>query len=156
MSATARTVVIEAHGGPEVLGFEDRPLPDPGPGEVRIRHHAIGLNFIETYQRSGLYPLALPSTLGQEAAGIIEAVGGGVTHLAPGDRAAYGGGPPGAYAQARVMPAAQVVRLPDGVAFDVAAALMLKGLTVHYLFRRTVPIGPETTVLFHAAAGAWG
>jgi NADPH:quinone reductase len=156
MTATARTVVIRQHGGPEVLEIEERPLGEPGPGEVRIRHHAIGLNFIDTYQRSGLYRMTLPAALGQEGAGVIEAVGEGVTHLAPGDRAAYGGGPAGAYAEARVMPAGAVVKLPDAISFEDAAAGMLKGLTVQFLFRRTVPIGPSDTVLFHAAAGGVG
>jgi NADPH2:quinone reductase len=136
--------------------LEDRPVGSPGPGQVRIRHHAIGVNFIDCYQRSGLYPMQLPAALGMEAAGVIEAVGEGVTHLRPGDRAAYASTPPGAYAQARVMPAAQVCPLPDAIGFDEAAALMLKGLTVHYLFRRTTPIGRGDSVLFHAAAGGVG
>jgi NADPH2:quinone reductase len=156
MSTTARTVVIHTQGGPEVLTLEDRPVGDPGPGQIRIRHHAIGLNFIDCYQRSGLYPMQLPAALGMEAAGVIEAVGEGVTHLKPGDRAAYAANPPGAYAQARVMPAAQVCPLPDAISFDEGAAMMLKGLTAHYLFRRTVPIARGDTVLFHAAAGGVG
>ena len=156
MTATARTVVIRRHGGPEVLEIEDQPLGEPGPGEVRIRHHAIGLNFIDAYQRSGLYPMQLPTALGQEGAGVVEGVGEGVAHLSPGDRVAYGGGPPGAYAEARVMPAGAVVRLPDAISFEEAAAVMLKGLTVQFLFRRTTPIGPGDTVLFHAAAGGVG
>jgi NADPH2:quinone reductase len=156
MTETALTAVIHAHGGPEVLVLEDRPVGSPGPGQVRIRHHAIGVNFIDCYQRSGLYPMQLPAALGMEAAGVIEAVGEGVTHLRPGDRAAYASTPPGAYAQARVMPAAQVCPLPDAIGFDEAAALMLKGLTVHYLFRRTTPIGRGDSVLFHAAAGGVG
>src|SRR5690606_11658001 len=126
----ARTVVIEAHGGPEVLELVDRPVGEPGPGQIRIRQMAAGLNFIDVYQRSGLYKMTLPAALGMEAAGVVEAVGEGVTHLKPGDRAAYASQPPGAYAEARVMPAAQVCRLPDGIAFDTAAAMMLKGLTV--------------------------
>lgn len=156
MTRTSRTVVIRRQGGPEVMEVEDRPLGEPGPGEVLIRHEAIGLNFLDTYQRSGLYPMPLPTALGQEGAGIVEAVGEGVAHLKPGDRAAYGGGPPGAYAQARVMPAGAVVRLPDAVSFEDAAAAMLKGLTVQFLFRRTVPIGRGDTVLFQAAAGGVG
>lgn len=156
MTPTARTVVIRRQGGPEVLELEDRPLGEPGPGEVRIRHHAIGLNFIDTYQRSGVYPMTLPAALGQEGAGVVEVVGEGVSHIAPGDRVAYGGGPAGAYAEARVMPAGAVVRLPDAVSFEEAAAGMLKGLTVQFLFRRTTPIGPGDTVLFHAAAGGVG
>lgn len=156
MTHAARTAVIRRQGGPEVLDWEDRPLDEPGPGEVRVRHHAVGVNFLDTYHRSGVYPLPLPSGLGQEAAGVIEAVGEGVEHLSPGDRAAYVGGPLGAYSEARVMPAAPVVRLPDGVTFEEGAAAMLKGLTVQYLFRRTVPVGPGDTVLFHAAAGGVG
>ena len=152
----ARTVIIEAHGGPEELKLTDRPLGEPGAGEVRIRHHACGLNFIDVYQRSGLYPMQLPAALGMEAAGVIEAVGEGVTHLKPGDRAAYAAQPPGAYTEARVMPAAQVCPLPDGIDFETGAAMMLKGLTVQYLFHRTVPLTKGDTVLFHAAAGGVG
>jgi NADPH2:quinone reductase len=152
----ARTVVIEAHGGPEVLKLVDRPVGEPGPGQIRIRQMAAGLNFIDVYQRSGLYKMTLPAALGMEAAGVVEAVGEGVTHLKPGDRAAYASQPPGAYAEARVMPAAQVCRLPDGIAFDTAAAMMLKGLTVDYLFNRTTPISRGDWVLFHAAAGGVG
>jgi NADPH2:quinone reductase len=116
----------------------------------------VGHNFIDAYQRKGTYPMQLPAALGQEGAGVVEAVGEGVTHLSPGDRAAYGGGPAGAYAEARVMPAASVVRLPDAISFEEAAAAMLKGLTVQFLFRRTTPIAPGDTVLFHAAAGGVG
>jgi NADPH:quinone reductase len=152
----AKTVVIRGHGGPEVLELDDRPVGEPGPGEIRIRHHACGLNFIDVYQRDGLYPMSLPAVLGMEAAGIVEAVGEGVTHLSPGDRAAYAAQPPGAYSQARVMPAAQVCPLPDGIDFETAAAMMLKGLTVEYLFHRTVPLKAGDTVLFHAAAGGVG
>lgn len=154
--ATARTIVIKAPGGPEALKLVDLPLGDPGPGEIRIRHHAIGLNFIDVYHRSGLYKLALPHAIGAEGAGVIEAVGAGVNHLKPGDRAAYAALPPGSYAEARVMPAAQVCPLPDNVSFEVAAAAMLKGLTVNYLFRRVTPIGRGDRVLFHAAAGGVG
>ncbi len=152
----ARTIVIQTHGGPEVLHLADRPVGEPGPGQIRIRHHAIGLNFIDCYQRSGLYPMALPAALGMEAAGIVEAVGEGVTHLKPGDRAAYAAQPPGAYCDARVMPAAQVCPLPAGISFDEGAAMMLKGMTVQYLFHRTVPLKAGNTVLFHAAAGGVG
>ncbi len=152
----AKTVVIAEHGGPEVLKLEDRPLGAPGPGEVLIRHEVCGLNFIDIYQRTGLYPMDLPAALGMEAAGVIEAVGEGVTHLKPGDRAAYAAAPPGAYAEARVMAAAQVCPLPDGISFEDGAAVMLKGLTTHYLFRRTTPIAKGDTVLFHAAAGGVG
>jgi NADPH2:quinone reductase len=156
MTATAKTIIIEAFGGPDAMTVAERPVGDPGPGEVRIRHHACGLNFIDVYQRTGLYPLKLPAALGMEAAGVIEAVGSGVTHLKPGDRAAYAANPPGSYCEARVMPAAQVCPLPDGISFEEGAAMMLKGLTVHYLFRRTTPIKKGDTVLFHAAAGGVG
>ncbi|MDW4549448.1 quinone oxidoreductase [Defluviimonas sp. D31] len=152
----ARTVIIETHGGPEALVLVDRDVGAPGPGEIRIAHKACGLNFIDVYQRDGLYKLPLPAALGMEAAGIVEAVGEGVTHLSPGDRAAYACQPPGAYAEARVMPAAQVCRLPDGISFEEGAAAMLKGLTVDYLFNRTTPIAKGDWVLFHAAAGGVG
>ncbi|WP_299735076.1 quinone oxidoreductase [uncultured Roseobacter sp.] len=152
----AQTVIIEEAGGPEAMQVVDRDVGAPGPGEVRIAHKACGLNFIDVYQRTGLYPLALPHALGMEAAGIIEAVGEGVTHLKPGDRAAYAATPPGAYAQARVMPATQVCALPEGISFEHAAAMMLKGMTVEYLFHRTTPIARGDTVLFHAAAGGVG
>ena len=152
----ARTVIIEEHGGPEVMKLADRQVGEPGPGEIRIRHEAVGLNFIDVYQRSGLYKMALPAALGMEAAGIVEAVGEGVTHLKPGDRAAYACQPPGAYTEARVMPAAQVCPLPDAISFEAGAAMMLKGLTVDYLFNRTTPIARGDWVLFHAAAGGVG
>ncbi|WP_420012616.1 quinone oxidoreductase family protein [Tateyamaria sp.] len=152
----AKTAVIEAHGGPEQFQIVDRVVGDPGPGEIRIAHKAIGLNFIDVYQRTGLYPMELPHALGMEAAGVIEAIGEGVTHLAVGDRAAYAATPPGAYCEARVMPAAQVVKLPDEVPFDVAAAMILKGLTTEYLFHRTTPLSASDTVLFQAAAGGVG
>lgn len=152
----ARTIIITAQGGPEVLQVTDREVGEPGAGEIRIRHHAIGLNFIDCYQRSGLYPMKLPAALGMEAAGIIEAVGPGVSHLKPGDRAAYAAQPPGAYCETRVMPAAQVCPLPQGISFDEGAAMMLKGMTVQYLFHRTVPLKSGDTVLFHAAAGGVG
>jgi NADPH:quinone reductase len=154
-----QAIQIAAHGGPEQLQLVDVPVGDPGPGEIRIRHHAVGLNFIDVYQRTGLYPLQMPHTLGMEGAGVVEAVGDGVTHLAVGDRAAYASNPPGAYAQARVMPAKNVVKLPDGIAFDTAAAMMLKGLTAQYLLKRTLPmegLQQGDYVLFHAAAGGVG
>jgi NADPH2:quinone reductase len=128
----------------------------PGPGEARVRHTAIGLNFIDTYQRSGLYKLALPSGLGGEGAGVVEAVGAGVTEIKAGDRVAYSGGPPGAYSEVRVMPADRLVKLPDGVSERTAATLMLKGLTVQYLLRQTFPLKGGETILFHAAAGGVG
>ncbi|MBN9886669.1 quinone oxidoreductase family protein [Salipiger abyssi] len=156
MAGTARTVIIEEHGGPEKLKLADLPVGEPGPGEIRIRHAACGLNFIDCYQRSGLYPMTLPHALGMEGAGIVEAVGEGVSHLAAGDRAAYAAMPPGAYTEARVMPAAQVCKLPDGIPFEEGAAMMLKGMTVQYLFHRTTPLKAGDTVLFHAAAGGVG
>ncbi len=154
--ATAKTVVVESPGGPEQLKLVERELDVPGKGEILIRHKAIGLNFIDVYQRTGLYPMSYPAALGMEAAGIVEAVGEGVSHLRPGDRAAYAATPPGAYAEARVMPSAQVCPLPEAISFEEGAAMMLKGLTVNYLFRRTVPIARGETVLFHAAAGGVG
>lgn len=152
----AKTVIIEAHGGADALQIVDRPVGEPGAGEIRIKHHACGLNFIDVYQRTGLYPMQMPAALGMEAAGVVEAVGDGVTHLSVGDRAAYACTPPGAYAESRVMPAAQVCPLPDEISFEEGAAMMLKGLTTHYLFRRTTPIAKGDTVLFHAAAGGVG
>ncbi|TYB91097.1 quinone oxidoreductase [Oceaniovalibus sp. ACAM 378] len=156
MTDTARTVIVRDFGGPEAMEIEQRPVGAPAKGEIRIRHHACGLNFIDVYQRNGLYKQPLPVSLGMEAAGVIEAVGEGVTHLKPGDRAAYAAVPSGAYCDARVMPAAQVCPLPDAVSFEQGAAMMLKGLTTQYLFRRTVPITKGDTVLFHAAAGGVG
>ncbi|MEM8730603.1 MAG: quinone oxidoreductase [Pseudomonadota bacterium] len=152
----ALTAIIEEHGGSDKFKLIDHPVGEPGPGEIRIAHRACGLNFIDVYQRTGLYPMDLPQALGMEAAGVVEAVGDGVTHLKPGDRAAYASGPSGAYCEARVMPAAQVCALPDGISFDTAAAMMLKGLTVQYLFHRTTPLKAGDTVLFHAAAGGVG
>src|SRR5579862_4875862 len=144
------------NGGPEVLQWEAVTVGDPGPGEARVRHTAIGVNYIDTYQRSGLYKVALPSGAGSEAAGVVEAVGAGVTDVKPGDRVAYSGGPPGAYAEVRVMPAERLVVLPEGVSDRVAATMMLKGLTVQYLFRQTYVLQPGETILFHAAAGGVG
>ena len=152
----ARTIIIETAGGPENMKLADLSVGDPGPGEIRIRHMACGLNFIDVYQRTGLYPLELPHALGMEAAGIVEAVGEGVTHLKEGDRAAYASMPPGAYSEARVMPAAQVCPLPDEISFEEAASIMLQGMTVEYLFHRTTPISKGDSVLFHAAAGGVG
>ena len=152
----SRSIVIEEPGGPENLKLVEVEVGAPGPGEIRIRHHAIGLNFIDVYQRTGLYPLELPHGLGMEAAGVIEAVGDGVTHLREGDRAVYAAMPPGAYCDARVMPAAQVCPLPDGVSFEEGAAVMLQGMTVEYLFHRTWPLEAGQSVLFHAAAGGVG
>jgi len=152
-------IQITAYGGPEQLRLVELPVGDPGPGEIRIRHQACGLNFIDVYQRTGLYQNPLPLTLGMEGAGIVEAVGAGVTHLAVGDRAAYASNPPGSYSQLRVMPAKTVCRLPDAIDFETGAAMMLKGLTAQYLLRRVRPVeGLEAGdfVLFHAAAGGVG
>ncbi|WP_375257380.1 quinone oxidoreductase [Citreimonas sp.] len=151
-----KTVIIEAHGGPEQFKFVDREVGAPGKGEIRIRHENCGLNFIDVYQRAGLYKLELPHAMGMEGAGVVEAVGEGVTHLKEGDRAAYASMPPGSYCEARVMPAAQVCKLPDAISFEQGAAMMLKGMTVVYLFQRTTPIKRGDTVLFHAAAGGVG
>jgi NADPH2:quinone reductase len=149
-------VRIHATGGPEVLTYEEVAVGNPGRGEARVRHTAIGVNFIDTYHRSGLYKLPLPSGIGSEAAGVVESVGEGVDWVKPGDRVAYSGGPVGAYSEARVMPADRLVRIPDGVSDRVAATLMLKGLTVQYLFRQTKRLEAGDTILFHAAAGGVG
>ncbi len=152
-------VQIRQHGGPEELQLVDVTVGEPGPGEVRIRHHAIGLNFIDVYHRTGLYPLAMPAGIGMEGAGVIEAVGEGVTHLRVGDRAAYASHPPGSYSAQRVMPARCVCVLPDDIDFDTGAAMMLKGLTAQYLLKKTRPVEglqPGDFVLFHAAAGGVG
>lgn len=146
-------------GGPEQLKWVEVDVGEPGAGEVRIRHHAIGLNFIDVYFRAGLYPLNLPAGLGMEGAGVVEAVGTGVTHLKAGDRVAYASQPPGAYAEVRVMPAMNVCVLPDGISFETGAAMMLKGLTAQYLLKKTLPVqGLQAGdhVLFHAAAGGVG
>ncbi|WP_294767775.1 quinone oxidoreductase [uncultured Rhodoferax sp.] len=160
MTAIAsRAIHIAQHGGPEQLQLVNVTVGDPGPGEVRIRHHAVGLNFIDVYQRSGLYPQQLPVQLGMEAAGVVDAVGEGVSHLQVGDRVAYASNPPGAYCEVRVMPAKCVCKLPDGISFETGAAMMLKGLTAQYLLLRTLPQGglnPGDYVLFHAAAGGVG
>lgn len=159
MSRREQAIRIAQPGGPEVMEVVDMEVGEPGPGEVRIRHQACGLNYIDIYHRSGAYPLPLPAALGMEGAGLIEAVGEGVTHLRVGDRAAYASQPPGAYCTARVMPARCVVRLPDAIDFETGAAMMLKGLTAQYLLRRTLPQGGLAAgdyVLFHAAAGGVG
>ncbi len=152
-------VQIRQPGGPEQLHIIDVQVGEPGPGEVRIRHHAIGLNFVDVYHRTGLYPVKMPAGIGMEAAGVIEAVGAGVTHLKAGDRAAYVGFPPGSYCEARVMPALGVCRLPDAISFETGAAMMLKGLTAQCLLRRTLPVeglqGGDH-IVFHAAAGGVG
>ena len=153
------TVQIAQHGGPEEMKLVDLPVGQPGPGEIRIRHKAIGLNFIDVYQRSGLYPFPMPLSLGMEASGIVEAVGEGVAHLKVGDRAAYASNPPGSYCEERVLPAKCVCKLPDPISFETGAAMMLKGLTAQYLLKRTMPQGGLKAgdfVLFHAAAGGVG
>jgi NADPH:quinone reductase len=143
-------------GGPEVLQWEEVAVGDPGPKEARIRQHACGLNFIDIYHRSGLYPVPLPSGIGMEGAGVVEAVGAEVSHLQPGDRVAYAGGPLGGYSEARLIPADRLVKLPEAIDFHHAAAMMLQGLTAAYLLRRTYPVQAGETVLIHAAAGGVG
>lgn len=158
-SKLSRSIQIDQHGGPEQMRLVHIAVGEPGPGEVRIRHHAVGLNYIDVYQRSGLYPMNLPVQLGMEAAGVIEAVGAGVTHLQVGDRAAYASQPPGAYCERRVLPAKCVCKLPDAISFETGAAMMLKGMTAQYLLKRTLPQGGLKAgdfVLFHAAAGGVG
>ena len=142
-------------GGPEVLVWEDIKVGDPGPGEVRVRHSAVGVNYIDIYHRTGLYKLALPSGIGMEGAGVVEAVGPGVTELKTGDRVGYAS-PIGSYSEVRLAPADRLVRLPDAIAFETAAGMMLKGMTVQYLIKRTFKVQPGMTVLFHAAAGGVG
>jgi NADPH:quinone reductase len=154
-----RAIQVQRHGGPEVLELVDLPVREPGAGEVRVRHHAIGVNYIDTYFRSGLYKAALPLVPGSEGAGVIEAVGPGVTQFAVGDRVAYAAHGPGSYAEARTIDAAQIVKLPDAIDFETAAAMMLKGLTVEYLLLRTSPQGglrAGDTIVWHAAAGGVG
>jgi NADPH:quinone reductase len=152
----AKAIRFHKTGGPEVLVYEDVSVGDPGPDEARVKNTAIGLNFIDTYHRSGLYPLPLPSGVGSEAAGVVEAVGKNVTWVKPGDRVAYAGGPPGAYAEVRLVPAGRLVKIPEGISERTAAAAMLKGLTTQYLVRQTYKVQAGQTVLFHAAAGGVG
>jgi NADPH2:quinone reductase len=151
-----RAIRFRETGGPDVLRLEDVAVGDPGPGEAKVRHRAIGVNFIDTYHRTGLYPLPLPSGMGVEGAGVVEKVGAGVSWVREGDRVAYQGGPPAAYSEVRLVPADRLVRLPDGVSDETAAAMMLKGLTAWYLVRRTHAVKPGETVLWHAAAGGVG
>ncbi len=151
-----QAVRIEKTGGPEVMQLVNVDLPKPGANEVRIRHTAIGLNYIDTYHRSGLYPVKLPSGLGQEAAGVVEELGQGVTTLKVGDRVAYGNGPIGAYAQARNIQASSVVKIPDSISDQTAAGMMLKGMTVRYLLRASYKVKAGETILLHAAAGGVG
>ncbi|HEY9023891.1 MAG TPA: quinone oxidoreductase [Burkholderiaceae bacterium] len=155
----SKAIQISEFGGPEVLRLVDIAVGDPGPGEVRVRHHACGINFIDVYQRTGLYQNPLPLVPGGEGAGVVEAVGEGVAHLAVGDRVAYAAPRPGSYCEARVLDATHVCRLPDEIDFETGAAMMLKGLTVEYLLRRTLPVeglAPGDAILFHAAAGGVG
>jgi NADPH2:quinone reductase len=154
-----KAIQIQQPGGPEALQLVDVAVGEPGPGEVRIRHHACGLNYIDVYHRNGAYPLPMPHGIGAEGAGVIEAVGEGVTHLKAGDRAAYAWKVPGSYSEARVLQASTVVKLPGGISFETGAAMMLKGLTVQYLLKKTLPQGGLQRgdfVLFHAAAGGVG
>src|SRR6202045_4491686 len=152
----SKVVRFHETGGPEVLRWEDVEVGEPGEGQARVRHTAVGLNYIDTYHRSGLYPMPLPSGIGVEGAGIVEDVGPGVTGLKPGDRVAYAGGPLGAYSEARVMPSDRLVPVPAGITDQQAAAMMLKGMTAWYLVRRTHPVQPGETILIHAAAGGVG
>lgn len=155
----SKAIQITEFGGPDVLRLVDVTVGDPGPGQVRVRHHACGINFIDVYQRTGLYQNPLPLIPGGEGAGLVEAVGEGVAHLAVGDRVAYAAPRPGGYCQQRVLDATHVCRLPDEIDFETGAAMMLKGLTVEYLLRRTLPVeglAPGDTILFHAAAGGVG
>ena len=151
-----QAIRIHKTGGPEVLTWEEVSVGKPGPGEARIRQTAVGLNFIDTYNRGGIYPVPMPCVLGNEGAGVIEELGAGVSDLKVGDRVAYGNAPIGAYAEARLIPAGRLVKLPDGVSDQQAAAIMLKGLTAHYLLRQTYRVKPGDTILFHAAAGGVG
>jgi NADPH2:quinone reductase len=152
----AKAIRIHQPGGPEVLRIEDVDVAAPGEGEARIRQTAVGINYIDTYHRTGLYPLPMPTGIGLEGAGMVEAVGPGVSDLKPGDRVAYAGGPVGAYADLRLMPADRLVKVPDGISDQQAAGMMLKGMTSEYLIRRTFPVKAGDTVLFHAAAGGVG
>ena len=156
MSQTVKAVQLSQFGSPEVLKSVDVNVGEPGPGEARVRHHAIGLNYIDIYQRTGVYPNQLPFILGMEGSGIVEAVGKGVTHVKPGDRVAYAGNPVGAYTEARVMPALPLIKIPKQISFETGACMMLKGMTAHYLLKRTANVQKGHTILFHAAAGGVG
>ena len=151
-----KKIIFSKTGGPEVLEYVDADLPKPASGEVRIRHTAIGLNFVDTYYRSGLYPATVPGGLGNEAAGVVEELGQGVKGFKVGDRVAYGSGPLGAYAEMRNFPANRLFKLPKSISDETAAAMMLKGMTVRYLLRATYRVKRGETVLFHAAAGGVG
>jgi NADPH2:quinone reductase len=152
----SHAIRMHTQGGPEVLQWEPVTVGEPGPGEARVRHHAVGLNYIDVYHRCGTYPLSLPATPGLEGAGVIEALGAGVSHLAVGDRVAYAGGPLGAYSQVRLIPADRLVQLPEAISFEQGAAMMLQGMTARYLLRRTYPVKAGDTILVHAAAGGVG
>ena len=152
----SKAIRFHKAGGPEVLVWEEVDVPAPGQGEALVKHHAVGLNYIDTYHRSGQYPLPLPSGVGLEAAGVVEAVGAGVTEVQVGDRVAYAGGPIGAYAERRVIPAHRLVKMPASISFEQGAAIMLQGMTTEYLLRRTYRVKAGDTVLFHAAAGGVG
>jgi NADPH2:quinone reductase len=156
MTQKVHAVRIHEHGGPEVLRWEEVEVGDPGPGEVLLKHTAVGLNFIEIYQRNGLYKIPLPTILGQEGAGVIEAIGSGVTGFKVGDRVAYAGTSGGAYSEKRLFPADRLVRIPDGISDETAAAALLGGMTTRYLLRETYVVKPGDTVLFHAAVGGVG
>lgn len=156
MSQMVKAVRIDGFGGPEVMKVVDVAVGEPGPGEVRIRHKACGLNYIDIYQRSGVYPNPLPFQMGMEGSGLVEAVGQGVAHVKVGDRVAYAAQPPGAYCEARVMPAKPLIKIPKAISFEVGAAMMLKGMTAHYLLKRTANIQKGHWILFHAAAGGVG
>ena len=150
-----KAVRFQKTGGPEVLQLDEVPVGEPGPGQARVRHTAIGVNFVDTYQRSGLYPMQLPQVAGNEGAGVVEAVGPNVTDLKKGDRVAYTG-LPGSYCEARVVPADRLVKIPEGITDEQVASMMLKGLTVHYLIHSTYPVKRGDTLLWHAAAGGVG
>jgi NADPH:quinone reductase len=152
----SKAIRIQQQGGPEVLQWEEVQVGDPAPGEARVHHKACGLNFLDVYQRSGLYKIPLPSGMGNEGSGVVEAVGQGVTQVKTGDRVAYSGGPVGAYSEVRNIPADRLVILPEGISFEVGAAMMLKGMTAQYLLRKTYKVQAGETVLWHAAAGGVG
>ncbi len=152
----SHAIRIHETGGPEVMKWEEVPVADPGPGEIRIQHSHVGLNYIDTYHRSGLYPMELPASIGMEGAGVVESVGANVDSVAAGDRVAYAAGPPGAYAETRVIAADRVVGIPESLSDLQAAAIMLQGMTAEYLIRRTYAVKSGDTVLFHAAAGGVG
>ena len=152
----ARAIQVNEFGGPEALQWVEVDVGEPGPGEARVAHTAVGMNFIDTYRRSGLYPVELPSGLGTEAAGVVVSVGEGVDHIASGDRVAYAMGPQGSYSEERVMPAQWLVKLPEAVSDDTGAAMMLKGLTSWYLLRQTYRVQPGDWILLYAAAGGVG